>query len=112
MTFFISEKKVSSPFKCLNIFYVKIFILLRVVAPSKQARMAMNPKDACDADSCADPKTGVPTFNKKSGSAMRLPSARHAECQRRIATTIMSQQSSEQQIHEALNHRYGDRTSN
>ena len=64
--------------------------MLRVVAPSEQARMAMNPKHACDADSCTDPKTGVPTFNKISGSAMRGSSARHAECQRRMATTITS----------------------
>ena len=75
--------------------------MLRVVAPSEQARMATNPKNACDADSCTDLKTGVPAFNKTSGSAMRRPSARHAECQRRMTTTITSYQGSEQRIHES-----------
>ena len=58
-----------------------------MVTPSEQARMVMNPKNACDAYSCTDPKTRVPTSNNNSGSAMRPPSARHTECQRRMATT-------------------------
>ena len=32
-----------------------LWLLLRVVALSEQARMAMNSKNVCDADSCTDP---------------------------------------------------------
>ena len=88
--------------------------MLRVVAPGEQARMAINPKIHTMPIHVQTrrPKSRLPTFNKNSGSAMRRPSARHAEYQRRMTTTITSQQSSEQRIHEALNHRLEDRTSN